>query len=383
MKAYAWNGINQGKNIIPMSWVYQEATETPLQAATRVAHEFSKCQIGDRTLTIVNPFGSKCFDISNFPDFIIHFKVRYIQPGIAWLSDFFTDLRNAGQKIDRIILDDERGINIWSLALNAGKSLSEAIAPIYAAPLAKMALPVNVRIHQLADFDQLWYTRTGYDALLAWDQFATGFNFTVVKTLQNLASTVMGSVVRISNWEDYAYIPNGWWITDPNDWPIPIIECTDIASPDVYLTNMGWKYDQASTGLKKDMRWNVFLDMLNRIRSSRINREVSPWISDWAYVNDTVGYTAPDNGWLYRELIRHCAACGITTLQYWNPRGNVQADAFLDDILTEINENPIDQTAQLVPIQLDQDIVISGGVQSKYYDYCVAAGLPLPPINPY
>ena len=130
--------------------------------------------------------------------------------------------------------------------------------------------------------------------------------------------------------------------------------------------------------LTKARRWNVFIYMVNLLRSLRY--PIFPWVARNAYNGNSNPYDAnPQNG---VDLLKHIGAMGIDRIAYFNPTPGVTNDTIAEYQQVIERVRVYDKPARRLPvIPFDADSVTTGAITTTYNEAAWTAGGTYDPIS--
>lgn len=282
-------------------------------------------------------------------------------------ADYFKWIRQPPQWI---VLDEEQqGISYWQLTFHMpeGAQRVAVFKPVWENKAAFAKLPQELQ--QFTPEDLATYMGRGRAAILAWEAFAGALKRNALRqVVYDPAVAAFGDSVAVSQYDDMAV---DFPVYDMNGWPITSRQiCGNWSSPSCYLWNQGQRYRNQP----KAVTWNNFIDSLNYVRSC-MNRSarVAPWVSYPSFHEDKGPLDLPQQRWLWRELIEHLKATGVTTFLYFNPKG------YLPDGDESLAANAFAAATGAIapppfePIPLNADEVRTGTKTTRYAEWEKAA----------
>lgn len=378
VRFYAWGNTGDPfqhiqKAILVEPW----RGRTPEQLAASVARQARQSPFDKVVLRFwkeFNPAVRDPFDHSN-PRELINSR-GYTEGLTEYWTEFAFALRDQGIRPDYLIFDQEEGIEYWHLPSSHRREFfSELIDSSRPLP---SGLPASMATVDLDDF--LLSNAAGRDARRDYSRFAHEFRADLLRRAFVLPfEQAYGDGILASN----------YWDIIPSD-PIyrfyggeePAATIDGVSAPVAYIDVIedGSRYSTRD----KHPRWNRFIDILNRLRSTAQPGLTTPWIAPPGYGRngpDTWSSAAnlDDEKWLWEAMMDHMLAMGIDTFILWNPRERfnpnaVDTDNFMDDWLAVHQQAPTLQLRSLDPIPLDSDQIETNGVVTTYDEFMRVMG---------
>lgn len=319
-KVVAWSATEQN-DIIPLTRVDYRYPDDPRWGCESGADRLAAMPAGKRYLYVhglgCTETGDQMF-VRTDPAALVK-SGGYYMPARLYMRRLYKAIKARNVVPDSVVLDYENGLELWRTAISPGQEWVDFVAAVFDDPLAKAALPADVRSLSPEAF-RTW--QTGFPAVKSWNYWACRVRARALRFVAyDTAYEAFGKSIAMTNHADYCVgsqqVPGPRGEITTGDTSI-----AGTIAPCVYLRHN--KYLDGST----PDRWQVLIQMLNMLRAC-VNKvgawRVYPWLSRPSYAGDyeqSVG--VPLVGpWAWEQLLRHSVALGIKTFLWWNPRGGV------------------------------------------------------------
>lgn len=200
-----------------------------------------------------------------------------------------------------------------------------------------------------------------------WEWAARRYHAVLRRNVRAAFAAVFTRDVPVINYMD---VQSDSEVREHNDWALPQSTVAGIASPSLYLYDLGWRYQSVRgrvTG-KKDRRWYRYVDLVNTVYACCNAGPCISWHAARSADTDHSWGIDPGIQYLCNELVQHACFAGVDGMILQQDRKNPQYQADADAMLATVKRYGATarKKIQRLPWSLEADEVRTGSCTTSY-----------------